>query len=485
MPGQSVFPRLEPFLPQVQKPIQYVGGELNSSVKPWEERRRPLGADVPRRLRGRAAQPGRHDPVRGAQRAARRAGRAHLRVWPDLAALDARGGRARSSPSTGTARWRPSTCSGVSFSTELGYTNMLERARPGRHPAATRRTAPTSTRSCSPAGTPRSTPSRSREFLDAAVLGDGEQAVLEITEVIRQAERAAGRAREELLLRLAAHRRGLRARASTTSTTSPTAGSRRVVPNRPDVPFRVQQAHRHGPRRVAVPEDAAGAARRDRARADERGDLPRLHPRLPVLPGRHDHPPGARALDHRDRRDGRARPGRHRLRGGRPARRCPAPTTPRSPTSTKGLADRYEGTQTSLSLPSTRVDAFNIDLAHELSRNGRRSGLTFAPEGGCERLRRVINKMVSKDDLIRTVAAAYAAGWRQVKLYFMCGLPDRDRRGRPRDRRDGPGRHPGRPAGHRARATSAAPCRSAASCPSRTPRSSGPRRPTTRRPTGG
>ena len=90
---------------------------------------------------------------------------------------------------------------------------------------------------------------------------------------------------------------------------------------------------------------------------------------------------------------------------------------------TKQLADRYEGTNVSLSLPSTRVDAFNIDLANELSRNGRRSGLTFAPEGGSERLRKVINKMVSEEDLIRTVATAFANGWRQVKLYFMCGLP--------------------------------------------------------------
>ena len=89
----------------------------------------------------------------------------------------------------------------------------------------------------------------------------------------------------------------------------------------------------------------------------------------------------------------------------------------------KGLADRYEGSNVSLSLPSTRVDAFNIDLANEFSRNGRRSGLTFAPEGGSERMRKVINKMVSEDDLIRTVAAAYSSGWRQVKLYFMCGLP--------------------------------------------------------------
>src|SRR5437764_1889321 len=90
---------------------------------------------------------------------------------------------------------------------------------------------------------------------------------------------------------------------------------------------------------------------------------------------------------------------------------------------TKGLADRYDGTHVSLSLPSTRVDAFNVDLAAELSRNGRRSGLTFAPEGGSERIRKVINKTVSEEDLIRTVTTAYTHGWRQVKLYFMCGLP--------------------------------------------------------------
>ncbi len=74
-------------------------------------------------------------------------------------------------------------------------------------------------------------------------------------------------------------------------------------------------------------------------------------------------------------------------------------------------------------MPSTRVDAFNITLANEFSRNGRRSGLTFAPEGGSDRMRKVINKMVTEEDLIRTVSAAYSHGWRQVKLYFMCGLP--------------------------------------------------------------
>ena len=58
MPVESIFPRLEALLPKVQKPIQYVGGELNSTVKDWDDGRRAMGADVSGRLRGGAAQPG-------------------------------------------------------------------------------------------------------------------------------------------------------------------------------------------------------------------------------------------------------------------------------------------------------------------------------------------------------------------------------------------------------------------------------------------
>jgi radical SAM family uncharacterized protein len=87
------------------------------------------------------------------------------------------------------------------------------------------------------------------------------------------------------------------------------------------------------------------------------------------------------------------------------------------------LADTYEGTATSLSLPSTRVDAFNVELADELLRDGRRTGLTFAPEAGSERMRKVINKMVDEADVLRTAETAFANGWRHIKLYFMVGLP--------------------------------------------------------------
>lgn len=88
-----------------------------------------------------------------------------------------------------------------------------------------------------------------------------------------------------------------------------------------------------------------------------------------------------------------------------------------------GVADRYEGTNTSISLPSTRVDAFNVRLADELTRGGRRAGLTLAPEAGTERMRKVINKTVTEEDMISTATAAFAGGWNHLKLYFMCGLP--------------------------------------------------------------
>ena len=81
----------------------------------------------------------------------------------------------------------------------------------------------------------------------------------------------------------------------------------------------------------------------------------------------------------------------------------------------------------SVSLPSLRVDAFSVDLARLISggggKGGRKTGLTFAPEAGSQRLRDAINKNVTEEDLIETVGSAFAAGWRRVKLYFMVGLP--------------------------------------------------------------
>jgi hypothetical protein len=75
-----------------------------------------------------------------------------------------------------------------------------------------------------------------------------------------------------------------------------------------------------------------------------------------------------------------------------------------------------------VSLPSLRVDAFTVGIASQIQKV-RRTGLTFAPEAGSWRLRQVINKLIIEEDLYAAVDAAYANGWRRMKLYFLTGLP--------------------------------------------------------------
>ena len=86
------------------------------------------------------------------------------------------------------------------------------------------------------------------------------------------------------------------------------------------------------------------------------------------------------------------------------------------------LNRNLEGTGVSVSIPSQRLDAFGVDMALEVA-GEKKGGLTFAPEAGSQRLRDIINKNVTEDDLERACRAAFEAGWRRVKLYFMMGLP--------------------------------------------------------------
>ena len=76
----------------------------------------------------------------------------------------------------------------------------------------------------------------------------------------------------------------------------------------------------------------------------------------------------------------------------------------------------------SISLPSLRIDNYDIELAQEVQKV-RKRGLTLAPEAGTQRLRDVINKQVTSEDLYTAVSSAIEAGWKRVKLYFMIGLP--------------------------------------------------------------
>ncbi len=86
------------------------------------------------------------------------------------------------------------------------------------------------------------------------------------------------------------------------------------------------------------------------------------------------------------------------------------------------LVSNYASDKISFSLPSLRIDTFAIELA-KLVQHTRKTGLTFAPEAGTQRMRDVINKGVTKNDLLEATGAAFRAGWNMIKLYFMIGLP--------------------------------------------------------------
>ncbi|MEX2329124.1 MAG: TIGR03960 family B12-binding radical SAM protein [Nitriliruptoraceae bacterium] len=422
----SYWEALEPLLDRVRKPAQYVGGEYNQAVTPWHAAS----------TRWLLCYPDTYEvgqPNQGVQilyeilneRPDTLAERCYA-PWIDLEELLREHGIPTFSLETHRPLWAFDVFA-VTLPHELGHTNLLNLLDLGGVPIrADRRLVDDPI--VLVGGHAAFNPEPLAPFVDAVVMGDGEEVTLEIDEVLRRfkqdvldADAHGTEARRELLERLV-RVEGVYVPSLYEARYTDDGRLRQTVPVHPHAPSFV-------PRRTVQDLEQWAYPRRQIVPSTET-----VHERFSVeifrgctrgcrfcqagmitRPVRERRPETVQRLVEDGVRD----------TGFEEVGLLSLSSADHSAIGSiaRDLADTYEGTTTSLSLPSTRVDAFNVTLSNELARNGRRTGLTFAPEAGSERMRAVINKMVSEEDLLRTTEIAFSEGWRHVKLYFMVGLP--------------------------------------------------------------
>ncbi|MBD1853526.1 TIGR03960 family B12-binding radical SAM protein [Leptolyngbya sp. GB1-A1] len=415
--------------PEILKPARYLGNELGAVHKPWEAAAVRWVLTYPEIYEVGASNLG-HIILYSILNAQPRqlCDRSYLPA-PDLAAKL----RSTQTPLFAVESRRSLTdfdVLGFSLSYELGATNILEMLDLVGIPLTWKERLPSRGTAKQPANqnrwnveqgsyplifaggqTATSNPEPYADFFDFIALGDGEELLPEIGLVLEEGK-AAGLNREEILLDLA------QVPGVYVPQFYDMAADGSVHPSRPDVPDRVL-------RRVATPLPAYSIGLvpyietvHDRLTIEIRRGCTRgcrfCQPGMLTRPARDVEPEQViEAIEQGMRATGYNEFSLLSLS-------CSDYLA--LPAVGVEIKNRLQGENISLSLPSQRVDRFDENIANILG-GTRQSGLTFAPEAGTQRMRDIINKGLTNEELLRGVRTAYEQGWDRVKLYFMIGLP--------------------------------------------------------------
>ncbi|MBD1821147.1 TIGR03960 family B12-binding radical SAM protein [Cyanobacteria bacterium FACHB-DQ100] len=394
----------------ILRPARYLGNELGAVHKPWDEATVRWVLTYPEIYEVGASNLG-HIILYSILNTQPRqlCDRAYLPA-PDLAAKL----RETETPLFAVESRRPLTdfdILGFSLSYELGATNILEMLDLAGIPLTWKARSETDPLIFAGGQTATSNPEPYADFFDFVALGDGEELLPEIGLVVEEGK-AAGLSREALLLDLA------QIPGVYVPRFYEMAPDGSVHPNRPDVPKRIL-------RRVATPIPAYSIGLvpyvqtvHDRLTIEIRRGCTRgcrfCQPGMLTRPARDVEPEqvvdaietGMRATGYNE----------FSLLSLSCSDYLALPAVGVE------IKNRLKGENISLSLPSQRVDRFDENIANIIG-GTRQMGITFAPEAGTQRMRDIINKGLTNEELLRGVKTAFEQGWDKVKLYFMIGLP--------------------------------------------------------------